>query len=80
MNKFHLLFILIFCSIQSFKADNEECGITKYSKGLIINGVEVQKGEFPFSIALLKLDDDQDKNEYFCGGCLITTKHALTGT
>ena len=76
MDKYLLLFIIIFSLILSSIADNDECGRTNYSKGLIVNGVNVQRGEFPFSIALLKLDENE---KYFCGGCLITTQHALTG-
>ena len=53
----------------------QECGQVKYSTGLIINGTEVKRGEFPFLVAIKTVEDQK----YICGGSLITKSHALTG-
>lgn len=53
----------------------QACGKFSFNTGLVVNGDEVKRGEFPFLVALLKLKTQK----FFCGANLITQKHALTG-
>lgn len=53
----------------------QACGKFSFNTGLVVNGDEVKRGEFPFLVALLKLKTQK----FFCGASLITQKHALTG-
>lgn len=67
-----IIFLLIF-KISSTLSDT--CGTLNIQAGLIVNGEEARKGEFPFLVALYKLENDQ----FFCAGNLITRRHVLTG-
>jgi secreted trypsin-like serine protease len=73
MLKFLLVLVAFFFQISS--SHLKTCGRTKYNAGLIVNGEDVKRGEFPFVVSLLKLKNQK----YFCGANLITQKHALTG-
>ncbi|KAG5670174.1 hypothetical protein PVAND_000455 [Polypedilum vanderplanki] len=68
--------LLIFFSSFFVPSQFELCGKTKYSSGLIVNGDEVKRGEFPFLVALFRLKDQK----FFCAGNLITKKHVLTAS
>lgn len=54
---------------------NVQCGNVSYSTGFVIGGVEVDRGQWPFLVALYHIEQQQ----FFCGGSLITTQHVLTG-
>lgn len=69
------LFILILLSLFSFPSKSQRCGQLTYNSGLIINGDDTTRGEFPFLIALWELPKDR----FFCAANLISKRHALTG-
>ncbi|XP_070493732.1 uncharacterized protein [Chironomus tepperi] len=73
MNIFALLLFTFNCLLLSL---GQECGQVRYGTGLIINGTEVKRGEFPFLVGI-KTKEDQ---AYICGGSLITKSHALTAS
>jgi len=73
MKNIFSLFLLTFNYFLLSQA--QECGQVKYSAGLIINGTEVRRGEFPFLVAIKTVKDQK----FICGGSLITKTHALTG-
>lgn len=56
---------------------NEVCGIPQKNTGLVVNGLELKRGKFPWMAALIL------RNRYppmfFCGGSLISDKHVVTG-
>lgn len=66
--------LLIFIKIY-FVFSQDFCGKVSINAGLIVNGIEARQGEFPFLVALYKLEDD----EFFCAGNLITRRHVLSG-
>lgn len=55
---------------------NVQCGNVSFSTGFVIGGVEVDRGQWPFLVALYHIQLEQ----FFCGGSLITTQHVLTGS
>lgn len=65
-------FLIIFCFSFSIA---QECGKPQVLSGLIFNGEEAIKGEFPFLMALFEIARDK----FFCGANLISKRHALTG-
>lgn len=73
MNNFLSIFLLTFDYLLLSQA--QECGQVKYTAGLIINGTEIKRGEYPFLVAIRKVSD----KTFICGGSLITKLHALTG-
>jgi hypothetical protein len=70
-----LLTLLIFLTSQVNSSILQTCGKFSFNSGLIINGEETVRGEFPFLVALLK----HQNQKFFCAATLITEKHALTG-
>lgn len=69
------LLILFFTSLHVIPSKLQACGKFSFSSGLVVNGDEAKRGEFPFLVALLKLQTQK----FFCAASLITDKHALTG-
>jgi secreted trypsin-like serine protease len=70
-----LLTLLIFLTSQVNSSILQTCGKFSFNSGLIINGEETVRGEFPFLVALLK----HQNQKFFCAATLIAEKHALTG-
>lgn len=68
-----LIFILL--TIFSLPSKGQKCGQFLYNSGLIVNGDDIVRGEFPFLIALWMLRDQS----FFCAGNLISQRHAVTG-
>lgn len=52
-----------------------ECGTINIAKELIIEGNQTLKGFWPFSVAIVEVQEHRP----FCGGTLISRKHVLTG-
>lgn len=50
------------------------CATANSYVGFVIRGNHVNRGEFPFLVALVNVPDFK----FFCGGSLITSKHVLT--
>lgn len=50
------------------------CGTVPYATGFIIGGSEAKRGQWPFMVALII----RPRNQFFCGGTLITNKHVLS--
>jgi hypothetical protein len=48
----NLLSVLLAISLQIAPSHLQTCGRTKYNAGLVVNGVEVNRGEFPFVVSL----------------------------
>jgi secreted trypsin-like serine protease len=46
---------------------------------LIQNGKSVERGEYPWMVALFEKNPKSGKEFYFCGGTLISNKKVLTG-
>lgn len=59
----------------SLSSTAQKCGQFTVNSGLIVNGDDTVRGEFPFLIALWKLSDQS----FFCAGNLISQRHAVTG-
>lgn len=72
--KFLVLTIAFNFLIISLKTQ-QNCGKFSFNSGLIVNGDDIKKGEYPFLVALLKIKNQK----FFCAASLITQKHALTG-
>lgn len=54
-----------------------ECGVEKSGSGFIIGGDEIRRGQWPFMVALIH-QNPPIKDQFFCGGNVITTSHILT--
>lgn len=54
---------------------NFECGQSYFAPNRMANGIETERGEWPFLVALKQIS----KQRLFCGGSLITSQHVLTG-
>jgi hypothetical protein len=54
---------------------NQDCGKVEFTSGLIVNGTQTSRGQWPFLVALHHLENEI----FFCGGSLISTRHVLTG-
>lgn len=59
----------------AFVFSEEFCGKVSISTGLVVNGEEARPGEFPFLVALYKIENDK----FFCAGNLISRRHVLSG-
>uniref|UniRef100_A0A0P4XXR2 Putative Transmembrane protease serine n=1 Tax=Daphnia magna TaxID=35525 RepID=A0A0P4XXR2_9CRUS len=75
-----LLVILGFVCFQPLNAfinmADVDCGISKFSNGRIVNGVDAVEGEFPWMVSLKLLRGQS--GEHFCGGALINKRWILT--
>lgn len=67
------LSVLILVNLSFLKA--ETCGNVAFSSGLVVNGLQVLRGQFPFLVALHKVENDK----FFCAANLISNRHAITG-
>lgn len=56
-----------------------QCGTANFTRELIWYGNKTERGEWPFLTALFKVKEEEE-NEFFCGGTLVSSKHVLTGT
>lgn len=54
---------------------SQECGKINARLSLIVGGNKAIRGEFPFLVALF----EYLKEDFLCGGTLVTNKHAITG-
>lgn len=50
------------------------CGISGTPSGLVVNGTVSQRGAWPWTASIHKIEGDQ----FFCGGTLIATNIVLT--
>lgn len=66
--------LLLFFKISQI-ASLDHCGTVNIQSGLIVNGEEAKRGEYPFLVALYKAQEDK----FFCAGNLITRRHVLSG-
>lgn len=73
--KLNFYFFLFYISQEILQAISQSCGKLSYGSGLIVNGEESKRGEFPFLVALIRISDQK----FFCAGNLITKTHILTG-
>lgn len=53
------------------------CGVSKISMGLIINGKDTRRGEFPWIVALMRTTERS--SDFFCGAVLISSTFVITG-
>lgn len=53
------------------------CGISGKSTGLIVDGSLLNRGRFPWLVALMYVKSQPPI--FFCGGSLISDKHVVTG-
>lgn len=60
-----------------FSESAAACGTNSRSGGLIVRGDGFKRGDFPWTVALVYLEDDQPF--LFCGGTLISANHVVTG-
>lgn len=75
MDFFRVLIVsLLVCSCNS---EDNVCGRSDQSAGLIIGGSPVSRGKWPWIVALFKTTANESK--FFCGGTLISNKHVVTG-
>ena len=67
-----LIFFVIRC-----ESTETTCGRADQAGGLIIGGSQVERGKWPWIVALFKTVNNDSK--FFCGGTLISNKHVVTG-
>lgn len=53
----------------------DSCGRADRPTGLIIGGTQVNRGKWPWLVALFKAND----SKFLCGGTLISNKHIVSG-
>lgn len=63
-----LCFTLIEC-------DHSNCGLSGSPVGLVINGNDTFRGEYPWIAAIFHAE----LNKYLCGGTILTNKFIITG-
>lgn len=64
------------CQLKINEVMGSQCGKVDVLQPTILKGTQTLRGEWPFIAALL----EAKRNEFFCGGTLISTKHVMTGT
>lgn len=67
-----ILFLVAFSKVST----EYVCGRSMHNTGLIVNGKDVKRGDWPFIAALFKTDGDG----FFCAGTLITSQHVVTAS
>jgi secreted trypsin-like serine protease len=72
MTKLKIFSFVFFNCVISVLSNN--CGKSFYSSGLVVNGDQVKRGEWPFAAALFYTQGDK----FFCGEPLITAKHVVS--
>lgn len=71
--KWFCVAIVIECAIVAVVA--QECGLVKYSSGLIFGGTYAKRGQWPWLCTL----HDSSSEEFFCGSTLVSARHVVTG-
>jgi secreted trypsin-like serine protease len=69
-----VIFVAI-CCIFVAGEESKYCGRKFSASGLIFGGNKTQSNEWPWLVALV----NWPKNEFFCGGSLISSKHVVSG-
>ena len=64
-------------TVQQQRNVDRVCGKPAKAKGLIVNGEEFKRGEFPWMVALL--NKRKNPAQFFGAGTLISTRHVITG-
>lgn len=59
------------------KRDIRTCGSSSRDSGLIVHGSNFSRGDFSWIVALMNTKDG--KNDFFCSGTLISSRHVVTG-
>lgn len=59
------------------KRNNDVCGVPTQSSSLVVNGVDFQRGTWPWMVPLM--DRTTSPPKLFCGGVLVTKTKVLTG-
>jgi secreted trypsin-like serine protease len=75
--RFKLFFFsfLIFLNLEGLFTREIDCGLRNGTSGFIFGGEEVQRGDWPWAVALAH----KIANTFFCSASLFTKKHALSG-
>ena len=50
----------------------------KFETGGIVGGIAAVPAEFPWIVALVLNNNDDNDNKFFCAGTLITRYHVMT--
>lgn len=61
--------------LQIHQVMSSQCGTVNLLQPTILKGTPTLRGEWPFIAALV----EQNNDEFFCGGTLISAKHVMTG-
>jgi Trypsin len=69
-----VIFVAICCPYVEGQ-ESESCGSKIGARGLSFGGEKVQSNEWPWLVALI----NWPKNEFFCGGSLVSSKHVISG-
>lgn len=73
MRFYYFIFVLFALA----KAQQNECGSSIQSSGFIVGGGDLEHGEFPWMVALLKKGDNPPS--FFCSGTLVSSQNVVTG-
>jgi secreted trypsin-like serine protease len=76
MWKLLVSYISVFLQLQfiSSMSISSHCGVGGVTSGLVVNGTQSEKGQWPWLVGLFKFQS----NEFFCGGALISENMILT--
>lgn len=58
--------------------ETELCGRPENGVGLIVHGRDFDRGDFPWTVALLRARN-VGTPRFFCGATLVTLSHVVTG-
>lgn len=59
------------------KSSAGTCGVPKLVSGLVINGRNFERGDFPWIVALIRIK--QESAQYHGGGTLISSSFVVSG-
>jgi secreted trypsin-like serine protease len=70
---FFKIYFVIFILTEIVNAQSN-CGVSGKPSGLIINGSQSNRGQWPWLVAIYKIDE----NKFICGGSLVSSSYVIT--
>lgn len=71
------IFLVTISSASRLKRNNDVCGVPTQSSSLVVNGVDFQRGTWPWMVPLM--DRTTSPPKLFCGAVLVSKTKVITG-
>lgn len=82
LNVQKLVFLICVIAVIPVHSDRKKrstvtCGVSKGPSGFIVRGQKIERGDFPWIVALMRTD--KGPASFFCGGTLISSSFVVSG-